>query len=274
MMNDPERSLYKLYVKKDTDIKILEDLNFKKDEVAAPTNPVLLDRQWIRRQPDADASVAAEQAKNRVTFMHWNLLADKLTGNLDKVPSQYLEWDFRWKLMKQQIDQAQPDFIGLSEVDRYDQIKDWLESKGYRGYLGMKPNGISGSAIFWRADKYLCEYRQMTKFDSSSSHIFVYGKFRSVDGRRHKDLIFAEAHLKAKKGNEKERLEQVAKLVEFKRETEQIFDDQFPVIISGDFNDEPDSNVISGVMEQDFIDAYGLKDIDYPEDVNDDTAVE
>lgn len=87
-------------------------------------------------------------------------------------------------------------------MDRYDQIKDWLEAQGYRGYLGMKPNGISGSAIFWRADKYLCEYRKMTKFDAKSSHIFVYGKFRSIDGKRHKDLIFAEAHLKAKKGNE------------------------------------------------------------------------
>ena len=95
----------------------------------------------------------------------------------------------------------------------------------------MKPNGISGSAIFWKTDKYLCEYRSMTKFDPKSSHIFVYGKFRSADGKRHKDLIFAEAHLKAKKGNEKERIEQVTKLVEFKRETEAFFDDQFPCLL-------------------------------------------
>lgn len=68
----------------------------------------------------------------------------------------------------------------------------------------MKPNGISGSAIFWKTDKYLCEYRSMSKFDKASSHIFVYGKFRSTEAR-HKDVIFAEAHLKAKKGNEAER---------------------------------------------------------------------
>lgn len=65
----------------------------------------------------------------------------------------------------------------------------------------------------------------------------------------------------------------MAKLVEFKRETEAFFDDQFPVIISGDFNDEPNSDVITQVMEQDFVDAYGLKDINYP-DVNNETAVE
>jgi hypothetical protein len=89
----------------------------------------------------------------------------------------------------------------LSEVDRYDQIRDWLEERGYKGYLGMKPNGISGSAIFWKKDKYLCEYRKMTRFDPESSHIFVYGKFKSIQGS-YKDVIFAEAHLKAKKGNE------------------------------------------------------------------------
>jgi hypothetical protein len=50
-----------------------------------------------------------------------------------------------------------------------------MEEKGYRGFLGMKPNGISGSAIFWKEKKYLCEYRSMSRFDKESSHIFVYG---------------------------------------------------------------------------------------------------
>lgn len=86
MMNDPERSLYKLYVKQDKDIKMLEEMNFKVDEIAAPENPVILDRQWIRKEVTSDEAIAAEQAKNRVSFMHWNILADKLTGNLDKVP--------------------------------------------------------------------------------------------------------------------------------------------------------------------------------------------
>ena len=110
----------------------------------------------------------------------------------------------------------EPDFIGLSEVDKYDQIRDWLEEKGYRGFLGMKPNGISGSAIFWKADKYLCEFKKMSRFDKDSSHVFVYGQFRSVEDRS-KDLIFAEAHLKAKKGNEDERQKQIDKLIKFKR---------------------------------------------------------
>lgn len=93
-----------------------------------------------------------------------------------------------------------------------------MELKGYKGYLGMKPNGISGSAIFWKTDRYFCEYRQMTQFDKKSGHIFVYGKFKSINNKG-QDLIFAEAHLKAKKGNEDERLQQVKKLLDFKRST-------------------------------------------------------
>jgi hypothetical protein len=80
-----------------------------------------------------------------------------------------------------------------------------METKGYRGYLGMKPNGISGSAIFWKVNKYLCIYRQMTQFDRDSSHIFVYGKFMAKNNSG-QDIIFAEAHLKAKEGNGDERL--------------------------------------------------------------------
>lgn len=110
-----------------------------------------------------------------------------------------MEWSYRWKMIQQQILQVDPDFIGLSEVDKFPEIRDWLEDQGYKGFLGMKPNGISGSAIFWKTSKYLCEYRKMTLFDPKSSQIFVYGKFVSLDNKD-KNVIFAETHLKAKKG--------------------------------------------------------------------------
>lgn len=112
--------------------------------------------------------------------MHWNILADKLSQNFDRVPNKLLDWKYRWPLIQQEVKQVDPDFVGLSEVDKYDQIREWMESQGYRGYLGMKKNGISGSAIFWKQDRFLCEYRKMTQFDKDSSHIFVYGKFSSL----------------------------------------------------------------------------------------------
>lgn len=104
----------------------------------------------------------------------------------------------------------------------------------------------------------------MSRFDKESSHVFVYGQFRSVEDRD-QDVIFAEAHLKAKKGNEEDRMKQVAKLVEFKRQTQKYFPDT-PIIIAGDFNDVPESDSIQGIMEEDFIDFYSLKNLDYVND--------
>ena len=125
----------------------------------------------------------------------------------------------------------------------------------------MKPNGISGSAIFWKTSKYLCEYRKMTLFDPKSSQIFVYGKFVSTTNKD-KNVIFAETHLKAKKGEEEEREKQVQKLINFKRQSQEYFPDD-PIIITGDFNDVPESESIRGVMEPDFIDFWSMKDIYY-----------
>ena len=125
----------------------------------------------------------------------------------------------------------------------------------------MKPNGISGSAIFWKVSKYLCEYRKMTLFDPKSSQIFVYGKFRPVENLS-KNIIFAETHLKAKKGEEEERSKQVQKLVQFKKQSQEYFPDN-PVIIAGDFNDVPESDSIKNVMENDFIDFWSMKDIKF-----------
>jgi len=38
------------------------------------------------------------------------------------------------------------------------------------------------------------------------------------------------------------------------------------LIIAGDFNDVPQSNTIHGMMEQDFIDLYTLKNFEYDEE--------
>ena len=103
----------------------------------------------------------------------------------------------------------------------------------------------------------------MTQFDKESSHIFVYGKFRSIQGN-YKDVIFAEAHLKAKKGNEAERMGQVQRLLDFKNQTQRFFANDFPIIIAGDFNDVPESDTIRTQMEKEFVDFYSMKDIDYP----------
>jgi hypothetical protein len=51
MMNDPDQTLYKLYVSKDLDVQKLDKLNFRfgiDDSQPAPENPIVMKRTWKR----------------------------------------------------------------------------------------------------------------------------------------------------------------------------------------------------------------------------------
>ena len=80
MMNDPDSTLYRLYVKRSPEIKELEDLNLKQriDEQPAPENPKLIKRKWHYKK-DENGQQRPRDPANTIKFMHWNILADKLT---------------------------------------------------------------------------------------------------------------------------------------------------------------------------------------------------
>lgn len=56
----------------------------------------------------------------------------------------------------------------------------------------------------------------------------------------------------------------MARLLDFKRKTQEFFANDFPVLIAGDFNDVPESDSIQNQMETEFVDLYSMKDINYP----------
>ena len=61
--------------------------------------------------------------------------------------------------MKQHISEVDPDCIGLSEVDvppLYQSFQEDLKLLGYDGYFVEKSNNITGSAIFWKSNKFVC----------------------------------------------------------------------------------------------------------------------
>lgn len=100
-----------------------------------------------------------EQNILNIKIMHWNILADKLAINFDKVPKDFLKWEYRFELIKQHIKSVNPDVVGLSEVDVppiYDTIQAFMHKLGYDDYFVPKQNNISGSAIFYKRDKLVC----------------------------------------------------------------------------------------------------------------------
>lgn len=92
--------------------------------------------------------------------MHWNVLADKLAfDSFDKVPEKFLKWQYRFPLIIQHIKEIDADIVGLSEVDiqpLYDEYRYEMAKLGYLDYFVEKKNKISGSAIFYKKEKFEC----------------------------------------------------------------------------------------------------------------------
>ena len=127
-------------------------------------------------QESQDMQLQVSQSLN-ITFMHWNILANKLADAFPKVPQEFLAWDYRFNLIIQHIEHINPDCIGLSEVDLYPIYKDIayaMQKLGYTDYFVEKSNGISGSAIFYKKDKFVCLEQNSFTFSSKDSQFYMY----------------------------------------------------------------------------------------------------
>ena len=113
--------------------------------------PICLSRSWKKSQ-----NVAFENPSLDISIMHWNVLADFLAYDFEKVPDLYLKWHFRFPMIIQHIKDVNADIIGLSEVDVYPIYEQYQEELAKMGYLGLfheKSDRKSGSAIFYKKDK-------------------------------------------------------------------------------------------------------------------------
>ena len=153
----------------------------------------------------------------KVKMMHWNILADKLAhDSFTKVPKEYLKWEYRLELIKQHISRVDPDVLGLSEVDvlpLYRELAEIMKKMGYSDYFVEKPSRISGSAIFYKKDKFACLQQNSVSFGDDSSQFFMYCRLALKTGTQGKSsapstgshqhdpkfqFVFGETHLKAK----------------------------------------------------------------------------
>ena len=95
-------------------------------------------------------------------------MADKLAhDSFPKVNQEYLNWDYRFSLIKKHIKDVDPDVFGLSEVDcfsKYRSIADAFAMMGYQDFFVEKSSGISGSAIFYKKSKFVCLEQNSVKF--------------------------------------------------------------------------------------------------------------
>ena len=147
-----------------------------------------------------------------------------------------------------------------------------MNKLGYDDYFVPKPNNISGSAIFWKRDKLACLSKNYQLFGDKSSQFFMFcvlakkNDAKSINssivpssGTSYQDnrmqFVFGETHLKAKREFQEERIRQTLKITQY-------FSNNFtdiPVVLGGDFNEEPQNKPICDIMESSFVDLYTLK---------------
>ena len=130
-----------------------------------PASITIVKRSWTRvvspgQKLHRDLVADPSRPNISIKFMHWNILADTHAhDSFPKVPHQYLKWEYRFELLKQHIARMDPDCLGLSEVDvlpLYKALADALAKMGYADYFVEKSSGRTGSAIFYKKDKFIC----------------------------------------------------------------------------------------------------------------------
>lgn len=148
--------------------------------------------------------------------------------------------------------------IGLSEVDippLYGQLCSEMQKLGYSDYFVAKDGGNHGSAIFFKSSLFECLEKDKIKYHPGNAQFAMYVRLRwKHDDDIKREFVFAQTHLKAKPEYEEVRVKQVIKLSKF-------FDENYrnlPVIISGDFNDEPQSKIIADLMYSSYQDIFTL----------------
>jgi len=176
--------------------------------------------------------------------LHWNILSKHLADGF-LIDNKYLEIEYRLPIIIKKIKSYNPDIISLVEV-HHSSVDDIVNNfPEYLSIYEMKTGEDSedGCLILFKKEEFtLLSYNIIKYKDSSQIAIkCVFNYYNNI-------FVFISTHLKAKEEFRNKRIIQVSQLLE------QI-DLTIPCIITGDFNDTPDSNPIK------LINHYNLKQV-------------
>jgi len=215
---------------------------------------------------------------NEGTFsvLQFNTLADcnATTSAFPKVPEEFLDWKKRVQPLLDEIFGYDADFICLQEVDpkTIDFIKDFinyhLRRPGRRLYSMtyiLKRDGREGILLLYKEKFYMRAQRTLdhaiysgisTNFQGNQKSTICHFHFADNDNENdlhYSSITIAVTHLKSKAGFEKRRLFQGKTIVGTLGDTTIA---GYPIIIAGDFNAEPDEEVMEEFTHAGFKSAY------------------
>ncbi|KAL8134975.1 hypothetical protein AgCh_009843 [Apium graveolens] len=183
---------------------------------AVPAEPEIR-RTWV--EADDAHLLLPLLSQARFTVVSYNILGDKNASKhkdlYPNVPSSYMKWDRRNRLIYDELTGCDPDIICLQEVDKYSDLSSGLEKAGYLGsYKRRTGNMVDGCAMFWKSDKFRLIDKENIEFKQFGLRDNV-AQLSVFEIR----LLSSRAHALSKKwGN-------------------------IPVVLAGDYNSTPQSEI-------------------------------
>lgn len=177
--------------------------------------------------------VPVDTENSLLQVFHWNILSDQLSGFFPSVEDKYLEWDYRKRLISEELINCKADILCLSEVDHFeDFIQPLLAAHGYHSLFRRKKGWHrDGLCIAYKNDRLrLIQQSSIYLPKSNQFALAVQVTLGTIP------ILILSTHLKSGSEYEKIRLHQITYLLEqvSKFNSKQI-------IFCGDFNCTPNS---------------------------------
>ncbi|KAJ7969651.1 carbon catabolite repressor protein 4-like 3 [Quillaja saponaria] len=203
------------------------------------------DPEIVRHWVESEQPVASPE---RFTVASYNILADKNASEhrdlYKKVPSYYMKWDRRKRVICKELIECDPDIICLQEVDKYFDISDNMVKAGYRGsYKRRTGDSIDGCAMFWKADKFQLLEGESIEFKGiglrdNVAQLSVF-KISESESRR---LVIGNIHVLYNPSRGDIKLGQIRFLLSRAKILSEKWGNA-PVVLAGDFNSTPQSAI-------------------------------
>ncbi|XP_039011401.1 carbon catabolite repressor protein 4 homolog 3 isoform X1 [Hibiscus syriacus] len=204
------------------------------------TPPEIL-RHWIElQQPQA--------SQDRFTVASYNILGDRNASKHKdlylNVPSDYIRWGYRKRVLCEEIMRWNPDIICMQEVDKYFDLRNTMEKAGYVGsYKRRTGDNVDGCATFWKPSKFRLLETESIEFKGfglrdNVAQLSVFEMCRDESRR----LVAGNIHVLYNPSRGEVKLGQIRSFSSRAQELSNRWGNA-PVVLGGDFNSTPQSAI-------------------------------
>ncbi|XP_068471249.1 carbon catabolite repressor protein 4 homolog 3 isoform X2 [Phaseolus vulgaris] len=199
-------------------------------------------RHWV------EASDQSLESPETFSVASYNILGDRNASQHSdlyvNVPSRYIKWDRRKRVISDELLGWDPDIICLQEVDKYLEVSDIMVKAGYAGsYQRRTGDSVDGCAIFWKTDKFRLLEGENIQFKDiglrdNVAQLSVFEMCESYSRR----LIVGNIHVLYNPNKGEVKLGQIR----FLSSRAQYLSEKWgniPVVLAGDFNSTPQSGI-------------------------------